>query len=45
MRLLDKGRMALNLANCGMLPDNYNTFKQQYETSRQQHCASSMLLN
>jgi len=28
MRLLDKGRMAFNLANCGMLPDNYNTFKQ-----------------
>ncbi len=28
MRLLDKGRMAFNLANCGMLPDIYNTFKQ-----------------
>jgi general secretion pathway protein E/type IV pilus assembly protein PilB len=28
MRLLDKGRMAFNLGNCGMLPDNYNTFKQ-----------------
>jgi len=28
MRLLDKGRMAFNLANCGMLPDIYHTFKQ-----------------
>jgi general secretion pathway protein E/type IV pilus assembly protein PilB len=28
MRLLDKGRMAFNLSNCGMLPDIYNTFKQ-----------------
>ena len=28
MRLLDKGRMAFNLKNCGMLPDIYNTFKQ-----------------
>src|SRR5207248_10235275 len=28
MRLLDKGRMVFNLANCGMLPDVYNTFKQ-----------------
>ncbi len=28
MRLLDKGRMVFNLANCGMLPDIYNTFKQ-----------------
>jgi general secretion pathway protein E/type IV pilus assembly protein PilB len=28
MRLLDKGRMAFNLANCGMLPDIYRTFKQ-----------------
>jgi general secretion pathway protein E/type IV pilus assembly protein PilB len=28
MRLLDKGRMAFNLANCGMLPDIYGTFKQ-----------------
>jgi general secretion pathway protein E/type IV pilus assembly protein PilB len=28
MRLLDKGRMVFNLANCGMLPDTYNTFKQ-----------------
>jgi general secretion pathway protein E/type IV pilus assembly protein PilB len=27
MRLLDKGRMAFNLANCGMLPDIYHTFK------------------
>ena len=27
MRLLDKGRMVFNLANCGMLPDIYNTFK------------------
>jgi type II secretion system protein E len=28
MRLLDKGRMTFNLANCGMLPDIYSTFKQ-----------------
>ncbi|MDB5307510.1 MAG: xpsE 2 [Gemmataceae bacterium] len=28
MRLLDKGRMAFNLKNCGMLPDIYHTFKQ-----------------
>jgi general secretion pathway protein E/type IV pilus assembly protein PilB len=28
MRLLDKGRMAFNLKNCGMLPDIYSTFKQ-----------------
>src|SRR5262245_30320795 len=28
MRLLDKGRMAFNLQNCGMLPDVYGTFKQ-----------------
>ena len=28
MRLLDKGRMAFNLKNCGMLPDIYGTFKQ-----------------
>src|SRR5215470_2379571 len=28
MRLLDKGRMAFNLKNCGMLPDVYHTFKQ-----------------
>src|SRR5204863_4561176 len=28
MRLLDKGRMVFNLANCGMLSDVYNTFKQ-----------------
>ena len=28
MRLLDKGRMVFNLANVGMLPDNYKTFKQ-----------------
>jgi type II secretion system protein E len=28
MRLLDKGRMVFNLANCGMLPDIYGTFKQ-----------------
>src|SRR5205814_4905799 len=28
MRLLDKGRMVFNLANCGMLPDIYKTFKQ-----------------
>lgn len=27
MRLLDKGRMVFNLANVGMLPDIYNTFK------------------
>jgi type II secretion system protein E len=27
MRLLDKGRMAFNLKNCGMLPDVYTTFK------------------
>ena len=28
MRLLDKGRMIFNLANVGMLPHNYATFKQ-----------------
>jgi general secretion pathway protein E/type IV pilus assembly protein PilB len=28
MRLLDKGRMVFNLANVGMLPHIYNTFKQ-----------------
>jgi general secretion pathway protein E/type IV pilus assembly protein PilB len=28
MRLLDKGRMVFNLANCGMLPNIYGTFKQ-----------------
>ncbi len=28
LRLLDKGRMEFNLAAVGMLPDNYNTFKQ-----------------
>jgi general secretion pathway protein E/type IV pilus assembly protein PilB len=28
MRLLDKGRMVFNLANVGMLPDIYGTFKQ-----------------
>jgi len=28
MRLLDKGRMIFNLANVGMLPDVYSTFKQ-----------------
>jgi general secretion pathway protein E/type IV pilus assembly protein PilB len=28
MRLLDKGRMVFNLANCGMWPDVYKTFKQ-----------------
>jgi general secretion pathway protein E/type IV pilus assembly protein PilB len=27
MRLLDKGRMVFNLANVGMLPDTYKTFK------------------
>src|SRR5438874_3012309 len=27
MRLLDKGRMVFNLANVGMLPDTYGTFK------------------
>ena len=27
MRLLDKGRMVFNLANCGMLPDIHSTFK------------------
>lgn len=27
MRLLDKGRMVFNLANVGMLPDSYATFK------------------
>jgi type II secretion system protein E len=27
MRLLDKGRMVFNLANCGMNTDIYNTFK------------------
>ena len=28
MRLLDKGRMVFNLANCGMLPAVHKTFKQ-----------------
>ena len=28
MRLLDKGRMVFNLANCGMMPDIHKTFKQ-----------------
>jgi general secretion pathway protein E/type IV pilus assembly protein PilB len=28
MRLLDKSRMVFNLANIGMLPDTYGTFKQ-----------------
>jgi general secretion pathway protein E/type IV pilus assembly protein PilB len=28
MRLLDKGRMVFNLANVGMLPDHYQTFRQ-----------------
>src|ERR1700732_81515 len=28
MRLLDKGRMVFNLANVGMLPDTYKTFRQ-----------------
>src|SRR5207245_1429871 len=28
MRLLDKGRMAFKLANCGMLPAIYGSFKQ-----------------
>src|SRR6476660_5510877 len=28
MRLLDKGRMVFTLANCGMLPDVYQTFTQ-----------------
>jgi general secretion pathway protein E/type IV pilus assembly protein PilB len=28
LRLLDKGRMVFNLANVGMLPDHYKTFKQ-----------------
>src|SRR5262249_14055609 len=28
LRLLDKGRMVFNLANVGMLPDTYKTFKQ-----------------
>jgi len=27
MRLLDKSRMVFNLANVGMMPDTYNTFK------------------
>lgn len=27
MRLLDKGRMVFNLANCGMLPNIHSTFK------------------
>jgi general secretion pathway protein E/type IV pilus assembly protein PilB len=31
LRLLDKGRMSFNLANCGMLPDIYHTFKQLIE--------------
>jgi type II secretion system protein E len=31
MRLLDKGRMVFNLANTGMLPDTYKTFKQLIE--------------
>ena len=28
LRLLDKGRMVFNLANVGMMPDTYSTFKQ-----------------
>src|SRR4029077_8235264 len=28
MRLLDKSRMVFNLANVGMLPDSYRTFRQ-----------------
>ena len=28
MRLLDKGRMVFNLANCGMLPETHKLFKQ-----------------
>src|SRR5438093_4097243 len=28
LRLLDKSRMVFNLANVGMLPDTYNTFRQ-----------------
>jgi general secretion pathway protein E/type IV pilus assembly protein PilB len=28
MRILDKGRMVFNLANVGMLPDTYKTFKE-----------------
>jgi type II secretion system protein E len=28
MRLLDKGRMVFNLANVGMMPEHYKTFKQ-----------------
>jgi general secretion pathway protein E/type IV pilus assembly protein PilB len=31
MRLLDKGRMVFNLANCGMLPEAYKMFKQLIE--------------
>src|SRR5207253_5266552 len=31
MRLLDKGRMVFNLANVGMLPDHYKTFKQMID--------------
>ena len=31
MRLLDKGRMVFNLANCGMLPETYKPFKQLIE--------------
>jgi general secretion pathway protein E/type IV pilus assembly protein PilB len=31
MRLLDKSRMVFNLANVGMLPDTYATFKQLIE--------------
>jgi type II secretion system protein E len=31
MRLLDKGRMVFNLANVGMLPDSYQTFRKVIE--------------
>src|SRR5947208_11648027 len=31
MRLLDKSRMVFNLANVGMLPDTYRTFRQMID--------------
>src|SRR5438093_5147784 len=31
LRLLDKSRMVFNLANVGMLPDTYNTFRQMVD--------------
>ena len=37
MRLLDKGRMVFNLANCGMLPEAYKTFKQLSRAAARHH--------